>query len=240
MLSPIPPIPSAFQTPVPSPPKIKIIFVLGPPGIGKGTQCALLTQTPLTHSPLTQTLPPKTLPPTIHHLSIGEILRTELSNPHSKWASIIRTNMASGRTGPPEMTVSMLKSVMEEKMKMKNVSQGEGNEGGEIVFLIDGFPRSTDRIPLFESSISPPTLVLSLSSPLHILQERLLSRAETSSRIDDGNEIIQRRFEQHVYATLPVLAHYRERGLLVEIDGSGSVEAVQEEIRRVVGRVLGL
>ncbi|APA16059.1 predicted protein [Sclerotinia sclerotiorum 1980 UF-70] len=232
MPPPIPPTPLKS-----SPPKIKIIFILGPPGIGKGTQCTLLTQTPFPPTPS------KTPSPTIHHLSIGEILRTELSNPHSKWAPIIRTNMASGRTGPPEMTVSMLKSVMDGKMKMK-MESGEGGEGegeiGEIVFLIDGFPRSTDRIALFESTISPPTLVISLTSPLHILQSRLLYRAKTSTRIDDGNTIMQKRFEQHVYATEPVIAHYRERGLLVEIDGSGSVEVVQEEMRRVVGRVLGL
>ncbi|KAJ8062328.1 hypothetical protein OCU04_008876 [Sclerotinia nivalis] len=206
--------------PTPHPPKI--IFILGPPGIGKGTQCVLLTQTPpKTHS--------------IHHLSIGEILRTELAKPHSKWASIIRTNMAEGRTGPPEMTVSMLKSVMGGKMKSV-----EGGGGGEVVFLIDGFPRSMDRIALFESTISAPSLVLSLDCPLHILQERLLCRAESSSRVDDGVAIMQKRFEQHVCATKPVIAHYKERGLVVEIDGGRSVEAVQEDIRGALEKVLGL
>ncbi|KAF7874160.1 hypothetical protein EAF04_002832 [Stromatinia cepivora] len=206
--------------PSPSPPP-KVIFILGPPGIGKGTQCTLLSQTL-----------PKTKNHSICHISIGEILRTELAKPHSKWASVIRTNMAEGRTGPPEMTVSMLKEAMGGKKKSREVG-----EGSEMVFLIDGFPRSIDRIALFESTICAPSLVLSLDCPLHILQERLLCRAESSSRIDDGVAIMQKRFEQHVCATVPVIAHYKERGLVVEIDASRSVEAVQEDIREALRKV---
>lgn len=96
----------------------KIIFVLGPPGIGKGTQCTLLAQKSNTHY-------------RICHISIGDILREELEKPDSKWAAIIRANMAEGRTGPPEMTVSMLKEVMVRK-------RGDSGEQCEMVFLVDG------------------------------------------------------------------------------------------------------
>ncbi|KAI9643931.1 hypothetical protein NHQ30_007282 [Ciborinia camelliae] len=197
----------------------KIIFVLGPPGIGKGTQCTLLTQISNHRHH-------------ICHISIGDILRDELEIPDSKWAAIIRANMAEGLTGPPEMTVSMLKEAMGRK------SEAMGGEGAEMVFIVDGFPRSIDRIALFESTICSPLLVLSLECPLHILQERLLARAKLSSRIDDGVAIMNKRFNQHVSATKPVVAHYKERGLVAEIDASRSVEAVHEDIRKAVGRVI--
>lgn len=174
--------------------------------------------------------------------------------------------MAEGRTGPPEMTVSMLKEAMDRKSEEcsgHEVGQGDG-EGRKMVFLIDGedfflsfscllndwkflffkadmeagFPRSVDRIALFESTICSPSLVLSLECPLQILQERLLVRSKLSSRIDDGVAIMQKRFDQHLRATKPVIAHYDERGLVVEIDGSRSVEVVHEDIFVAAKKVL--
>ncbi|KAF7892243.1 uncharacterized protein EAF01_010323 [Botrytis porri] len=197
----------------------KIIFVLGPPGVGKGTQCMLLTQLSSPHRH-------------IHHISIGDILRSELQKPSSKWASIIRANMAEGRTGPPEMSVSMLQEAIARRSE-------DIEPGKEMVFLVDGFPRSLNPIALFESTICAPSLVLSLNCPLEILQERLLSRAKSSSRIDDGVEIMHKRFGQHVSATGPVIEHYRERGLLAEIDASRNVEEVHGDIWEAVKKTLG-
>ncbi|KAF7953155.1 hypothetical protein EAE96_006371 [Botrytis aclada] len=200
-----------------SPPKI--IFVLGPPGVGKGTQCMLLAQLSNAHR-------------YIHHISIGDILRSELQKPSSKWASIIRANMAEGRTGPPEMSVSMLQEAMARRSE-------DIEPGKEVVFLIDGFPRGIDPVAHFESTICAPSLVLSLHCPLQILQERLSSRAESSSRIDDGTEIMHKRFRQHVCATGPVIEHYRERGLLAEIDANRNVEEVHRDIWEALENILG-
>ncbi|KAF7887409.1 hypothetical protein EAF00_009703 [Botryotinia globosa] len=200
-------------------PPPKIVFVLGPPGVGKGTQCMLLSQLSNPHCH-------------IHHISIGDILRSELQKPSSKWASIIRANMAEGRTGPPEMSVSML----QEAIARRNEDMEPGKE---MLFLIDGFPRSMDPIALFESTICAPSLVLSLHCPLQILQERLLSRAKSSSRIDDGVEIMHKRFGQHVCATGPVIEHYRERELLAEIDASRNLEEVHRDVWEAVEKILG-
>ncbi|TGO30853.1 hypothetical protein BPAE_0003g01390 [Botrytis paeoniae] len=200
-----------------SPPRI--IFVLGPPGVGKGTQCMLLAQLLNPHRH-------------IHHISIGDILRSELQKTSSKWASIIRANMAEGRTGPPEMSVSILQEAISQRSE-------DIEPGKEIVFLIDGFPRSIDPVALFESTIRAPSLVLSLHCPLQILQERLLSRAKSSSRIYDGVEIMHKRFGQHVCATGPVIEHYKERGLLAEIDASRNVEEVHRNVWVTVKKILG-
>ncbi|KAB8290680.1 hypothetical protein EYC80_008321 [Monilinia laxa] len=115
----------------------KIIFVLGPPGTGKGTQCALLEQSP-PRAPRQHTAT-KTKTITIHHLSIGDMLRAELDTPTSKWGATIRANMAEGRTGPPEMSVAMLKGAMERK----RLEMGTGGAEGEVLFLVDDEPKST-------------------------------------------------------------------------------------------------
>jgi hypothetical protein len=88
-----------------------IIFVLGGPGVGKGTQCKKLTEEYQ-----------------ICHLSVGDVLRAETTKAGSEYAEIILGNMREGRVGPPQITVSLLEAAMREKFEKEGVS----------IFLIDG------------------------------------------------------------------------------------------------------
>jgi UMP-CMP kinase len=72
-----------------------VIFVLGGPGAGKGTQCTILKNK--YH---------------VQHLSIGDVLRAELEKPESEYAHIIRQNMSEGRIGPPQITISLLRAAL--------------------------------------------------------------------------------------------------------------------------------
>jgi UMP-CMP kinase len=91
--------------------KSTFIFVLGGPGSGKGTLCTrLATEYDL------------------QHLSVGDVLRSELTRPNSKYASIIRDNMMSGKVGPPQITVSLLLD------RMREWSAGHSSS----LFVIDG------------------------------------------------------------------------------------------------------
>jgi UMP-CMP kinase len=91
--------------------KIEVVFVLGGPGADKGTQSKLIADKYR-----------------ICHISVGDVLRTELEDPDSKWAALIRANMAEGRVGPARITVGLLKAAMIQKTKDQDVS----------TFLIDG------------------------------------------------------------------------------------------------------
>ena len=62
------------------------------------------------------------------------------------------------------------------------------------------------------------------------LVQRLLSRAETDGRSDDTEDVIRRRQEVYVEQTEPLIEVYRERGLLVEVDGMGEVDEVTSRI----------
>lgn len=63
-----------------------------------------------------------------------------------------------------------------------------------------------------------------------MLVERLLKRAELEGRADDNAETIRNRMVIYTEATDPLLATYRERGLLVEVDGIGSIDEVAGRI----------
>jgi adenylate kinase family enzyme len=76
---------------------LEIIFVLGGPGAGKGTQCALLAKKY-----------------GMNHSSLGDILRQEAANPDSKWGEVISRNMQEGLLGSKEMTVEHLNNAVEE------------------------------------------------------------------------------------------------------------------------------
>lgn len=91
--------------------EISVIFVLGGPGSGKGTQCKKLAQM---HN--------------MEHLSVGDVLRSEIDRQGSKYGPIIRKNMEDGRVGPMEITVELLKQAIKSAFDTKN----------SVVFLLDG------------------------------------------------------------------------------------------------------
>ena len=62
------------------------------------------------------------------------------------------------------------------------------------------------------------------------LVQRLLQRAQTEGRADDTEDVIRRRQEVYAEQTEPLIDVYRERGLLVEVDGMGEVDEVTQRI----------
>lgn len=115
---------AGFNTPIhapidpPSPPtltfpasEVSVIFVLGGPGAGKGTQCARLARSFR-----------------LQHLSVGDVLRKERDTLGSEYGPIIARNMEEGRVGPKEITVKLMSKAMDEAVQ---------NDGVRL-FLIDG------------------------------------------------------------------------------------------------------
>ncbi|KAL9100161.1 MAG: hypothetical protein Q9163_004435 [Psora crenata] len=101
-----------------------IVFVLGGPGAGKGTQCARLAQDF-----------------GFQHLSVGDLLREEIDRPGSPFATFISESIRSSVIIPAQLTVSLLKA----KMDLSNTQERR--------FLIDGYPRSMDQALTFEEEV---------------------------------------------------------------------------------------
>jgi len=126
--------------------KVTVIFVLGGPGAGKGTQCSLLVEKY-----------------NFSHLSAGDLLRAEQDRPDSQYGDLIRTHIREGKIVPMEVTIKLLENAMRAALQSKSSSgsgSGSGWDDGKGRFLIDGFPRKMDQALKFEEDVCTSSLVL--------------------------------------------------------------------------------
>jgi len=208
----------APQKPIFNKEKVTVIFVLGGPGAGKGTQCSLLVEK-------------------YHfcHLSAGDLLRAEQDRPDSQYGDLIRSCIREGTIVPMEVTIKLLENAMRAKLQSKS---GPGWDDGKGRFLIDGFPRKMDQALKFEEDVCISSLVLFFTTEEDTMLKRLLKRGETSGREDDNIESIKKRFVTYKQATMPVIEHYGEQRKVAEIDSSPSVDEVHSAAVAAVEKVL--
>jgi len=205
------------QTPAFDNKKVTVVFVLGGPGAGKGTQCGRLVEDF-----------------NFCHLSAGDLLRAEQNRQGSEYGDLIRTCIREGTIVPMEVTIKLLENAMDAALK---VQTGEGWSDGRGRFLIDGFPRKMDQALKFDETVCLSSVVIYFSTTEEVMLGRLLERGKTSGREDDNVEIIKKRFRTYKSDTMPVINHYSAQGKVAEVDSSGSVEAVHVLASAVVNDV---
>ncbi|MCJ1311141.1 bifunctional uridylate/adenylate kinase [Agyrium rufum] len=193
------------DTPTFSPSKVSVIYVLGGPGAGKGTQCANLVRDY-----------------GFTHLSAGDLLRSEQDRPDSQFGNMIKEHIKEGSIVPMEVTVQLLENAITEDIKEKH---GNGR------FLIDGFPRKMDQAIKFEESVCPSQFTLFFDCPEDVMQERLLNRGKTSGRSDDNAESIKKRFKTFVETSMPVVDHFEKQGKVVKVMATSGPDDVYAEVR---------
>jgi len=199
--------------------KVTVIFVLGGPGAGKGTQCARLVQDF-----------------GFCHLSAGDLLRAEQHREGSEYGQLIQTCIKEGTIVPMEVTVKLLKNAM--AAALAEHRSGEGWADGRGRFLIDGFPRKMDQAEMFEHDVAKATAILFFSTTEEVLLQRLLERGKTSGREDDNAESIKKRFNTYKDQTMPVIEHYEKLGKVIEIDSSESIDEVHAKTKSAVAKLL--
>ncbi|KAJ3761854.1 UMP-CMP kinase [Lentinula raphanica] len=199
--------------------KVTVIFVLGGPGAGKGTQCARLVEDF-----------------GFCHLSAGDLLRAEQHREGSKYGELIQTCIKEGTIVPMEVTVNLLKNAMSAALAEQRA--GDGWADGRGRFLIDGFPRQMDQAEMFERDVGKASAVLFFSTTQEVMLERLLERGKTSGREDDNVESIKKRFNTYKEQTMPVIEHYQKLGKVIEIDSSISIEEVHQKTKAAVTNLL--
>ncbi|BGO92220.1 hypothetical protein NBRC10512_000952 [Rhodotorula toruloides] len=218
---------SATSSPAFDPKEVTVIFVLGGPGAGKGTQCARLVQ----HHGFV-------------HLSAGDLLRAEQQREGSQFGAMIKEYITEGKIVPMEVTIKLLENAMRAAMSSEAGEAKEADANGGVKgiparrFLIDGFPRQMDQAVKFDETVCPSSLVLFLVCPEPILLERLLERGKTSGRDDDNAESIKKRFQTFVNTSMPVVDYYRKQAKVVDIDSSKSIEEVYADIEKGIAPVL--
>jgi len=146
----------------------QVVFVLGGPGAGKGTQCAKISAAF-----------------GYHHLSAGDLLREERNRPDSKYGELINSHIKEGKLVPVEITVKLIQQAMEKL----------GWAGGR--FLIDGFPRSFDNMQGWEAVLGGMVEIkfaLFFDATETTMEARLIERGKTSGRADDRPASIKKTF----------------------------------------------
>jgi adenylate kinase len=101
-------------------------------------------------------------------------------------------------------------------------------------FLLDGYPRTLEQVNELDMMLESDGRRLDRVVELTVVTEevvgRLLKRAQEQGRADDTADVIRRRLEVYFEQTAPLVAVYRERGILLEVDGMGDVAQVSERI----------
>jgi adenylate kinase len=179
------------------------MLIMGPPGAGKGTQAKGVAARY-----------------GVPAVSTGDIFRANISQ-GTDLGLRVKEIMASGGYVGDDITNEIVAD---------RLAQPDAREG----FLLDGYPRTLGQVAALDGLLAEHQTaldaVLVLVADTDELVARLMKRAETEGREDDTEAAV--RVRQQVYAdeTAPLLDVYRERGLLVEVDGLGTVEEVAGRI----------
>jgi len=198
--------------------KVTVVFVLGGPGAGKGTQCAKLVEQF-----------------GFCHLSAGDLLRVEQNREGSTYGQLIKTCIREGTIVPMEVTVKLLENAM--CSAMEEGRPGDSWATGYGRFLIDGFPRKMDQALRFDEEVCLSSLVLFFTTTEEVMLSRLLNRGKTSGREDDNEESIKKRFHTYRETTMPVVEYYNKLGKVAEVDSTASVDEVYSNSSDVIRKL---
>jgi adenylate kinase len=176
------------------------IVLFGPPGAGKGTQSERLIEKY-----------------NLVHLSTGDIFRANIKM-QSELGVLAKSYMDQGLLVPDSVTIEMLRSEVSKKQEA-------------LGFIFDGFPRTNaqaaalDEVLLtFKTSI---TMMAALEVEEEELKRRLLNRATTSGRADDGDiSIIENRISVYNKETAPVKIFYQNQNKFISINGLGTIDEI--------------
>jgi adenylate kinase len=206
------------------------LVLVGPPGAGKGTQAQFLAAHYL-----------------IPHISTGDIFRANLKagTPLGEQA---KSFMDRGELVPDSVTNEMVK----DRLTHDDTKNG---------FLLDGFPRNVAQAEVLRDILAeketPLQAVLEFALGDEEIIARLSSRrtcrdcgapsvgqekcptcgGEVYQREDDKADVIKRRLEVYTEQTAPIIAFYRNEGLLISISAVGSVEAITDQAKSALANV---
>ncbi len=210
------------------------IVMLGPPGVGKGTQAKILSE--------------KT---GLAHISSGDLFRENLKH-QTELGKLAQTYMTKGDLVPDDVTIAMIR----ERLSRPDCTMGAILDGfprtpaqaEALETMLHDFDGHVDLVPF-------------ITAEDHVLVERLGARwtcragghsfnektnppkhdkvcdfdgSELYQRDDDKAETVKRRIDVYLEQTSPLISYYRDHGKLVEINGARSIDQVADDLLDVV------
>lgn len=206
------------------------LLIMGLPGAGKGTQAAKIVEQ--FH---------------VAHISTGDMFRTAMAN-QTEMGVLAKSYIDKGELVPDEVTNGIVK---------ERLSQDDIKETG---FLLDGYPRTIEQAHALDKTLAE--LGIELEGVINIevnpdsLLERLSGRiihrvtGETFHKVfnppvdykeedyyqreDDKPETVKRRLDVNIAQGEPIIAHYRAKGLVHDIEGNQDINDVFSDIEKVL------
>ncbi|WP_427870892.1 adenylate kinase [Leucobacter luti] len=188
------------------------LLIIGPPGAGKGTQASRIAERY-----------------GVPAISTGDIFRANIKGgtPLGKQVQAI---IEQGELVPDSLT----NEIVEDRLQQADAVGG---------FLLDGYPRTVEQVHALDAMLRPVgaglDAVVLLEAEVDEVVARLLKRAELEGRADDTEEVIRHRQEVYAEQTAPLVALFSERGILVSVNGLGTVEEVADRIAQGLDAKLG-
>jgi len=180
------------------------MLIVGPPGAGKGTQAARITTAY-----------------GIPDISTGDIFRANIKN-ETPLGQQVKAIVDAGDYVPDSLTNQLVTD---------RLAEDDAQDG----FLLDGYPRTLEQVTYLDDLLASKgqelAAVIQLVADQDEIVARLTKRAQEQGRADDSEDAIRHRQEVYLRETSPLIDVYRQRGLLVEVDGLGAMDDVASRIR---------
>lgn len=179
------------------------LLIVGPPGAGKGTQSARLTERF-----------------NIPAIATGDIFRANIKN-ETPLGKQVKAIVDAGDYVPDTLTNALITHRLEEPDALDG-------------FLLDGYPRTLDQIAFLDELLARRgqelDAVIQLVADQEEVVSRLRRRAIEQGRTDDTEEAIRHRQEVYARETAPLIPVFRDRGILIEVDGLGDIDDISARI----------
>ena len=152
------------------------------------------------------------------HLSSGDLLRAAVKSGTALGLEA-QGYMNRGELVPDALVLALLK---------ERLLSGVSDRG----FLLDGFPRNVSQAKALEAALGDEGIAHVVD--LHLGDEEILQRLLKRGRPDDTEDVIRNRLEVYRAETEPLVAYYRERGILRTVDARGSIEEIQGRVQQAL------
>ena len=209
------------------------LLIMGLPGAGKGTQAAKIVEEF-----------------GVAHISTGDMFRAAMAN-QTEMGTLAKSFIDKGELVPDEVTNGIVK---------ERLAQDDIKEKG---FLLDGFPRTIEQAHALDQILVDLGLKLEgvinievdPSSLLERLSGRIIHRetGETYHKVfnppadykeedyyqreDDKPETVKRRLDVNIAQGEPIIAHYRELGLVSDIQGNQDIDDVFADVKKAIAAI---
>ena len=209
------------------------LLIMGLPGAGKGTQAAKIVEEF-----------------GVAHISTGDMFRAAMAN-QTETGTLAKSFIDKGELVPDEVTNGIVK---------ERLAQDDIKEKG---FLLDGFPRTIEQAHALDQILVDLGLklegVINIEVDPSCLLERLSGRiihretGETYHKVfnppadykeedyyqreDDKPETVKRRLDVNIAQGEPIIAHYRELGLVSDIQGNQDIDDVFADVKKAIAAI---